>query len=166
MKWNKVPYVYGYKIYRLDKSTNTYKHVGTTVGASNTSFTDKGLEVETLYSYKVLAFYGTNSGAYNGGESNIVHAATQEKNIDKVSIAKRAKDSLTLEWTPQTEVSGYHIVRFNPATGKYKTVAYVKGAKTILTQIPSWQAEQLTLIKCVLTLKKAAAAHFSNTPLP
>lgn len=69
MKWNKVPYVYGYKIYRLDKSTNTYKHVGTTVGASNTSFTDKGLEVETLYSYKVLAFYGTNSGAYNGGES-------------------------------------------------------------------------------------------------
>lgn len=129
LKWDKVPYVYGYKIYRLDKSTNTYKHVGTTVGASNTSFTNKGLEVETLYSYKVLAFYGTNSGAYNGGESNIVHAATQEKNIDKVSIAKRAKDSLTLEWTPQTEVSGYHIVRFNPATGKYKTVAYVKGAK-------------------------------------
>ena len=36
LKWNKVPYVYGYKIYRLDKSTNTYKHVGTTVGASNT----------------------------------------------------------------------------------------------------------------------------------
>lgn len=128
LKWDKVPYVYGYKIYRMDKNSGTYKLAGTTVGASKTSFTDKDLKIKTIYSYKVRAFYGTNSGAYNGNCSKVVTAVTQEKNIDKLSVTKRASDSLTLEWTPQTEVSGYQIVRFNPATGKYKTIAYVKGA--------------------------------------
>ena len=46
---------YGYQIYRLNKETGKYEKIGKTTGASKTTYIDKDLEINTLYSYQVRA---------------------------------------------------------------------------------------------------------------
>ncbi len=128
LKWDKVPYAYGYRIYRLNNETGKYDYVGKTTGASKTTFTDKELDINTLYSYQVRAYYKLNSGNYYGAYSNVVHATTQKKTVTNTRVTSRTDSTISLKWDAQTEVSGYRISRLDAATNKYKTIAYVDGA--------------------------------------
>jgi len=130
LKWNKVPYAYGYQIYRLNKETGKYEKIGKTTGASKTTYIDKDLEINTLYSYQVRAYYKLKDGNYYGAYSTPVHATTQKKTVTNAAVSKKAETSLTITWDAQTEVSGYRISRLNASTGKYETAAYVEGASS------------------------------------
>lgn len=91
LKWNKVPYAYGYQIYRLNKETGKYEKIGKTTGASKTTYIDKDLEINTLYSYQVRAYYKLKDGNYYGAYSTPVHATTQKRQLQMQLYPKRQR---------------------------------------------------------------------------
>jgi fibronectin type 3 domain-containing protein len=130
LSWDKVPYVYGYKIYRLNKETGEYEYLAAVRGSGHTSYTDKNVKVNTMYSYKVCAYYKLANGNYTGNFSDVLNALPDQKPIENISFSKATDTSLKISWDKETEVTGYRITRYNSKTGKYETVATIKSADT------------------------------------
>ncbi|MCM1105997.1 MAG: fibronectin type III domain-containing protein [Blautia sp.] len=72
LKWDKVPRVSGYQIYRLNTKTGKYEKVAAVKGNSTFSYKDTGLKKGTSYTYKVRAYVSYNGNNYYGSFSDAV----------------------------------------------------------------------------------------------
>lgn len=122
LKWDKVPEVYGYQIFRYDDKQNKFVSVGTVKGASTVSFTDKNLQYGKKYTYKIRGYYKLNSGTVYGSFTGTCTGVTIADNIENFKIAKITDNSVKLSWSPITAATGYRIYRLNPSTQKYEAI--------------------------------------------
>ena len=126
LSWNKINNVTGYKIYRYDKKSNSYKYLAT---AKTNSYTDKSLKASSTYSYKVRAYKGSLNGSY----SNTIDVKTSPNYAPKVTGLKlktQKSDSLTISWNKINNVTGYKVYRYDVKTESYKLIKTISNAST------------------------------------
>jgi fibronectin type 3 domain-containing protein/uncharacterized protein YuzB (UPF0349 family) len=113
-KWDKVEGATDYYIYRSSKDSNNMILVDS-VGGGDSSYTDKGLETNTVYYYKVK---GKNEGG-EGSMSNTAWAKTKLAppewvlveilhNEDNTTVGI-VKDTVSIRWTRVDDAIGYEV---------------------------------------------------------
>lgn len=78
LKWNKVSGATGYYVYKYDAKSKRYKTLITLNSANSLSVKVTGLNSNTKYSYKVMAFKSTNSGTLKGDASKTLSITTKK----------------------------------------------------------------------------------------
>lgn len=107
LKWNKQSYISGYRIYKYDTKTRTYKFVKA-VSANTTSTTVTGLSASTAYHFKVRSYTKINNQTiYYGALSADVATATAPSRVTVTSVTKSGT-TINVEWKT-TKSSGYQI---------------------------------------------------------
>lgn len=136
LAWNKVNDCTGYKIYRYDTSTKTYK-LAKTISSKNTlTYTETGKLSANTYSYKIRA-YKTGSKTTYSNYSAVIKATTKPL-TPNVTVKSTVTKKATLSWTnTSTRNSGYQVYMATSKTGKYslvKTTTAKSFTKTGLTK--------------------------------
>lgn len=124
LEWNKTDDAVGYIIYRMNPATGKYKRIATT---RETSYTDEGLTSATEYSYKIRAYWKFGGESYSANASGSIATTTMPLPPAKVSVKKRAADTITLGWKAVSRAKGYVIYQYDPEEDAYSEIATIKG---------------------------------------
>lgn len=122
LRWNSVKNASSYYIYRATSVSGNYNKIAAVNG---TTYTDKSLNQNTTYYYKVQAYDGKITGSY----SLVVQATTYEiKNIPapvNLQITNISDDEITFKWNKVNNADYYFIYRSSSKTGSYSKIATV-----------------------------------------
>ena len=126
VKWNSVTGADGYYVERATSAHDTYSLVCDTTG---TSFTNKSLEFNKGYYYRVRAYRTGLNGLIIGAVSSVSSAKTQ---LAKTSSLKTSAtyNSATLTWAKVTGATNYRIYRATSKSGKYSLIKTVSSSTT------------------------------------
>lgn len=139
LKWEKVATCTGYKIYRYDPDAKKWRGVKNISSKNTLTWTNKNLQPDTEYKYRVKAYMNVGGTAFTG-ESTQVNVTTKGVNIAKLSGLKASatSNSVTLSWNKLSGVDGYKIYRYDSSTKKFKGVKSINSANTL-----SWTNKSL-----------------------
>lgn len=124
LTWNKVAGAEQYEVYRSTTKTGTYTKVAT---VSKTTYTDKKLETNKKYYYKVVAVRGTQVSA----DSKVVQKKAVPAATSAITITNSKYKQLTIEWKKVSGATKYVLYRSKkPSSGfkklkSQKTTSYV-----------------------------------------
>lgn len=116
LKWSKVAGATGYYVYRKADS-GSYSKIKTVSSGSTVSYTDKSVKNGTKYTYKVVAYYGKNTGSYN--TKTIVRLTRPTISSAKNSSSK----AIAVKWNKNTKATGYQVKYVTGSTTKTVTVS-------------------------------------------
>ncbi len=122
LKWNKVPGVDGYRIYRWNSSSKKWKKLATT---KKLTYTDKNRISGTKYKYAVSA-YDKKDGKTYTSEKEIIKAATEPASVKSLKVKKTTKKTVTLSWKNVKSATGYIVYRQNTGSKKWVKVGTTK----------------------------------------
>lgn len=123
LSWSKLDNVTGYKIYKYDPNSNTYKLLKTISDNSTTSYTDGSLESASTYKYKVRGYKVIEDGSYYyGNYSDVFSESTRINKVTEVKLDTRNATSLKISWNKVENANGYRIYRLDASTNTYKIV--------------------------------------------
>jgi GH25 family lysozyme M1 (1,4-beta-N-acetylmuramidase) len=131
--WDKQVGVYGYQVYRCGGEDDSYKKIATLRGASTTSYTDKKVELDEKYTYKVRAIYKQQSGNVTGSFSSAVSAETMDAKVRNLEQTDATTTSVTLQWDAVDKVAGYEVYRYDSASSSYKKLTTLSSSTTSYT---------------------------------
>ena len=122
ISWDKVDNVDGYRIYRLDPSTNVYTLVDTIYGENITSYTHDSRVSATSYYYRVKAFkYLNGMNRYSDYSSTL--KATTKPLQPVVSLSSTKTKYINLSLTKISKrTTGYEIYMSTSKNGTYTLV--------------------------------------------
>ena len=122
ISWDKVDNVDGYRIYRLDPSTNVYTLVDTIYGENITSYTHDSRVSATSYYYRVKAFkYLNGLNRYSDYSSTL--KATTKPLQPVVSLSSTKTKYINLSLTKISKrTTGYEIYMSTSKNGTYTLV--------------------------------------------
>ncbi len=116
LKWSKVSGATGYYVYRKADS-GSYSKIKTISSGNTVSYTDKSANNGTKYTYKVVAYYGKNTGSYN--TKTIVRLTRPTISSAKNSSSK----AIAVKWNKNTKATGYQVKYVTGSTTKTVTVS-------------------------------------------
>ena len=128
IKWNSVYDAHGYRIYRYDAATGTYKKYKDT---TSTSLKISSLKPGAIGKYKIRSYYTSNTTTYLSDSSVAFEFATNPPIVKNVSVSGITSNSAKLTWNKLSGVSEYRIYTYNTKTGKYTYVT--RTTKTSVT---------------------------------
>ena len=120
LSWSKEVNATGYKVYRYDSASNTYKTIATINGNYNTSYIDTTLYTGNGYKYKVKAYVKLDGVEFAGGDSNIVTAIT--KPSTPVINLKAYSRKIGIVWSNIEKATGYKLYMSTSKNGNYSLV--------------------------------------------
>ena len=126
--WDAQTEVSGYRISRLNASTGKYETAAYVEGASSNTWKDTDLNCGTSYSYKVRAYYVEDGKKAYFDYSNVATGNTKPGKVSDVTVSA-TKNSATIRWNPQVNVSGYKIYVKNDAN-KWSHLKTIKNKNT------------------------------------
>jgi fibronectin type 3 domain-containing protein len=114
--WNTSTGATGYEVWRNSTVDGTTTYMGTT---SATSYSDTGLDSETQYCYKVLAYDGSGSKSDFSGQScaATLSDAAPLPVPTGVSAAAVSSDEIDVIWNESTGADGYEVWRSSTVDG-------------------------------------------------
>ena len=122
LSWDKIDNVTGYKVYRYDVKTESYKLIKTISDASTTSYTNSKLTSATKYLYKVRSYKIVNNKTHNGDYSSSL-AATTKPPTPTVKLTSPSTKKIKLTWTNiSSRTTGYDIYMATSKNGTYKNI--------------------------------------------
>ena len=122
LSWDKIDNVTGYKVYRYDVKTESYKLIKTISDASTTSYTNSKLTSATKYLYKVRSYKIVNNKTHNGDYSSSL-AATTKPLTPTVKLTSPSTKKIKLTWTNiSSRTTGYNIYMATSKNGTYKNI--------------------------------------------
>ena len=122
ISWDKVEDADGYRIYRLDTNTDTYKIVDTINNNSITSYTHNNLVSATNYYYKVKAFKYLNGSTRYSDYSAKLKVTTRPLQ-PSVTLSSTKSKSIEVSWTKiSKKTTGYEIYMSTSKNGTYKSI--------------------------------------------
>ena len=126
LSWDKVKNADGYRIYRLDTNTNTYKLVTTINNNATTSYKHSNLVSATNYYYKVKAFkYLNGSNSYSDYSSTL--KATTRPLQPSVTLSSTKSKSIKASWTKISKrTTGYEVRMSTSKNGTYNSIGTTK----------------------------------------
>ncbi len=110
LTWTKVSGADGYRIYRYNTSTKSWKYLAT---ITTNSYTDSKLSAGKKYTYRVRAFVNSNSVYGFGSYSSSYQSATAAAKPKTVKVKANAATSVTLNWSKVSGATGYRILIYN-----------------------------------------------------
>ena len=136
ISWDKVENVDGYKIYRLNHSTNTYTLVDTIYDNDITTYTHTDRVSASNYYYRVKAFKYLNNMNRHSIYSSTLKATTKPLQ-PVVTLSSVKSKSINLNWTKISKnTTAYEIYMSTSKNGAYNLVGtttnknYTKGSLT------------------------------------
>ena len=132
ISWNSVKDAKGYKVYVYDYSKKQYKYYGKT---TSTNFNIKGLKSATQYKVRVRAyrdFFGTE---YYGKYSDAIKTVTAPKQVNKIKVKSKSKNSVKLNWNKVSGATGYKVYIYNAKTKKYEYYGKTKSKSITIKKL-------------------------------
>ena len=117
VKWNSVQGATGYRVYRRAEADKGWTYLGVIKG---TTYNDKKVQNEVVYTYTVRAVLKNSLSAFESGIT-LKHIKTPEI-TSIVSVEK----GLSLEWETVEGVSGYYLYRKAPGEKSWTKIATVR----------------------------------------
>lgn len=128
LSWKKVKGCYGYQIYKIDPATGDYKKIGSTKGASKTTFADTS-SLGMPNTYKVRAI-----SAYKGGFSAGVFSNSINSNgVFMINISAKGTGYATFNWQVFPGADEYQVLRAETENGSYSVIAKTDSETTHYT---------------------------------
>lgn len=122
LSWDKVKNADGYRIYRLDTNTDTYKLVTTINNNDTTSYKHSNLVSATNYYYKVKAFKYLNGSNRYGDYSSSLKATTRPLQ-PSVTLSSTKSKSIKASWTKISKrTTGYKVYMSTSKSGTYNSI--------------------------------------------
>lgn len=122
ISWDKVNEADGYRIYRLDTNTDTYKLVDTINNNSITSYKHENLVSATNYYYKVKAFKYLNGSTRYSDYSSRLKATTRPLQ-PSVTLSSTTSKSIKASWTKISKrTEGYEVYMSTSKNGTYSSI--------------------------------------------
>lgn len=115
----------GYRVYRAQGS-GKYTQIAQ-LGATATSFTDKGLTGATTYKYAVKAYTTVNSTDYNAAYPEQT-VKTKLNSLGSLAIASSSTSAIKLKWGKVSNANGYIVYRKTGSAGYAKAATINSGA--------------------------------------
>ena len=130
LSWSKLDNVNGYKIYKYNPTSNSYKLLKTISDSSITSYTDEDLESASVYSYKVRGYKVIDGNYYYGNYSKIFSESTRINKVTNLKLDTRNATSLEISWDKVNNADGYKIYKLDTSTNTYKLIDTINSNST------------------------------------
>lgn len=130
LSWSKLDNVNGYKIYKYNPTSNSYKLLKTISDSSITSYTDEDLESASVYSYKVRGYKVIDGNYYYGNYSKIFSESTRINKVTNLKLDTRNATSLEISWDKVNNADGYKIYKLDTNTNTYKLIDTINSNST------------------------------------
>ena len=122
LSWDKVKNDDGYRIYRLDTNTDTYKLVKTINNNTTTSYKHSNLVSATNYYYKVKAFKYLNGSNRYSDYSSRLKATTRPLQPSVILNSTKSK-SIKVSWTNISKrATGYEVRMSTSKNGTFNSI--------------------------------------------
>ncbi|MCC3867327.1 GH25 family lysozyme [Terrisporobacter mayombei] len=122
ISWDRVKDADGYKIYKLDTNTNTYKIIDTINSNSITSYKHSSIISATNYYYKVKAFKYLNGSNRYSDYSSTLKAATRPLQ-PSVTLSSTKSNYIKANWTKISKrTTGYQIYMSTSKNGTFSSI--------------------------------------------
>ena len=122
LSWDKVKNADGYRIYRLDTNTDTYKLVKTINNNTTTSYKHSNLVSATNYYYKVKAFKYLNGSNRYSDYSSRLKATTRPLQPSVILNSTKSK-SIKVSWTNISKrATGYEVRMSTSKNGTFNSI--------------------------------------------
>ncbi|QHQ59900.1 hypothetical protein Ana3638_03055 [Anaerocolumna sedimenticola] len=121
LKWSSVTNASYYYVYRATSSSGTYNKIATSIV---TNYTDKNLNEDTTYYYKIKAANSSIESDY----SAVKYASTGDDSDsdldapDDLTADSDGDDEITLEWEEVDDADSYNIYRATSSSGTYTLI--------------------------------------------
>lgn len=162
LTWKKVSGATGYRLYRYDEASKSYKKIKTINSASTTSYTDTGRSMGTTYKYRAKAFKKSGSSSAFSKASNTVSVKTESTMTGKTngtSVVVRTGPSTSY---PKLQTLGINVgVTITGTSGSWYQVSIPVGGTTKTGYIS--QSYVTIIRKPTLSLASAAAGKIKLT---
>ena len=120
LNWNKVSRATGYKVYRYDAASDSWKLLKTIEGNSTVSYSDSGLSASGEYQYKVRAYKTYNEETIYGLYSDVTEGTTKPAKVTKLTVKPASSTEMTLTWEEVPGVDGYKVYRYEKSSDSWK----------------------------------------------
>ena len=130
LKWKKVTGAYAYQIYTY--KSGDWKYVGTT---KKLKYEVDDLTSSKEYKFKVRAYKLNGKKKVYGPFSNVLTAATEPDEIEKLTVSSKTKNSVTLKWAKEKRVTGYQVYIYSSSKEKYVKKASVKSTSVTIKEL-------------------------------
>lgn len=131
LKWEAEKWVSGYRIYRAETAGGKYKLLKDVKGSKTTSYTDKSLEANGTYYYKIRSYVTVNGSRKYSPYSNEFMGKTK-LTVPKISSASvTSPTKVKLKWKKTASATGYQIYRATSYNGKYTRVKTISKNTTV-----------------------------------
>lgn len=133
LTWSKSVWAQGY---RLERKVNNGGYTAIAELPSGTlTYTDKNVEVNKKYTYKVIPWQKDSGGTKGDGkESNEISVTPVFPAVKSASVAKVDYRTLKIAWSKVTDATGYEVYRSTSKTGTYTRVAKITSGSTFSCQ--------------------------------
>ncbi len=169
LSWKKVSGASGYRVYRYDSSSKSYKNIKTISGAGTTSYTDSGRSMGKTYKYRVKAYKKAGGQTAYSKASNTVSVKT-----DSTMTGKTNGTSIIVRKGPSTSKGKLTTLKINTGVtitgtsgswykisikvkGKKKT-GYIKKTYVTIIRKPTLKASAASTSKIKLTWSQSSGA--------
>ena len=128
MEWRPIDGAEGYVIFRKHEEDTVYSKVATIEDPTATTYTDTGLETNTVYSYFVRYYKTDENGVqtiYKSGFPAQKGLTTLKLQKPDVKVEPVDAGTVTMTWMRDPNAEGYEIQQFSDTKGKYETIATV-----------------------------------------
>ncbi|MCI8280874.1 MAG: hypothetical protein HFI76_04055 [Lachnospiraceae bacterium] len=131
LKWEAQKWVSGYRIYRADTSGGKYKMIKDISNGKTTSYTDKNLEANGTYYYKIRSYVTVDKSKKYSSYSNVFMGKTKLTTPSVTSVSAPSPVSAKLSWKKTVSATGYEIYRATSYNGKYTKVKTITKNTTV-----------------------------------
>lgn len=129
LKWKKVTKVNGYVIY-YKKGKGKWKKLSTIKSANKTTYSKKGLNGKSKYSFKIRSYTKKGKKKKYGKYSSVISYNMKAPITPTLKEAKVKEISVNLKWSKSSDAKGYIIYR-KENNGGYKLLSKIKSKKTV-----------------------------------
>lgn len=144
MEWKPIDGAEGYVIFRKHEEDTIFSKVAQIDDPSATTYTDTGLETNTVYSYFVRYYKTDENGVqtvYKSGYPSQKAVTTLKLQKPEVTVEPVDAGSVELIWSKDPNAIGYEVQQFSDTKGKYEKIATVTCEEENSVSVDSMAAE-------------------------
>ena len=133
LSWDSVKGATKYRIYKYDKTSNSYKKIDE-VDGNTTTYKVTGLTSATEHSFKVRAVRTSNGSTYLGSYSDVFTTITKPLKVSKLTATSSEKKTATISFSKVKGADGYNVYRYDSSKEKWVRIKSITDGSTSFKQ--------------------------------
>ena len=167
-KWNEVPGVDGYNVYRYNEETKKWDYMNSVLKGN--SYTDRKVKEGNEYRYRIRPYYRTLTDKVKyGNYSEEIEIRAGKAAIPtfieapELEPIKASKGILTLTWNKVDGATAYNIYHYNRQTLKYERIGWTKDTSIQLKDQPKGEIDTYRVKAYYKKDGKTISSKYSNS---